>query len=104
MPIGPYLAGSVVGMAFWSTVYASLGGASRSLLRQGVKADVLLAGLPGRKGIRVIEGLSLGVGVGGGGMWRWSGCPCATSLSLYARHLSHAVQPCHAAPHVPLLT
>ena len=45
LPLAPYLAGTAAGMAFWSVFYASLGGASRSLLRSGVDPDVLLADL-----------------------------------------------------------
>lgn len=45
LPLAPYLAGTAAGMAFWSLFYASLGGASRSLLRSGVDPDVLLADL-----------------------------------------------------------
>ena len=40
----PYISGTLAGMAVWSTVYASLGGASRTLLQSGVEPDVLLAG------------------------------------------------------------
>ena len=40
----PYITGTLAGMAVWSTVYASLGGASRALLQSGVEPDVLLAG------------------------------------------------------------
>ena len=40
----PYITGTLAGMAVWSTVYASLGGASRTLLQSGVEPDVLLAG------------------------------------------------------------
>lgn len=45
LPLAPYLAGTAAGMAFWSLFYASLGGASRSLLRSGTDPDVLLADL-----------------------------------------------------------
>jgi uncharacterized membrane protein YdjX (TVP38/TMEM64 family) len=45
LPIGPYLTGTIVGMSFWSVVYASLGGASRALLSKGVDPDVLLGEL-----------------------------------------------------------
>lgn len=44
LPLAPYLVGTVAGMGCWSVVYASLGGASRSLLAKGVSADALLAG------------------------------------------------------------
>lgn len=44
LPLPPYLVGTAAGMAIWSIVYASLGGASRSLLAKGVNADTLLAG------------------------------------------------------------
>ena len=45
LPVGPYLTGTIVGMSFWSVVYASLGGASRALLSKGVDPDVLLGEL-----------------------------------------------------------
>lgn len=44
LPMAPYLAGTAAGMAAWSLVYASLGGASRSLLQKGASPDALLAG------------------------------------------------------------
>jgi hypothetical protein len=44
LPLGPYLLGTVAGMTVWASLYASLGGASRALLRQGVDLEVLLAG------------------------------------------------------------
>ncbi|EFN58700.1 hypothetical protein CHLNCDRAFT_56835 [Chlorella variabilis] len=50
LPLAPYLAGSVVGMAFWAVFYASLGGASRSMLLRGVDPDVLLADLLDKAG------------------------------------------------------
>ena len=50
LPLAPYLTGTAAGMAFWSLFYASLGGASRSLLRSGVDPDVLLADLLERAG------------------------------------------------------
>ena len=40
----PYITGTLAGMAIWSTVYATLGSASRALLQSGVEPDVLLAG------------------------------------------------------------
>jgi uncharacterized membrane protein YdjX (TVP38/TMEM64 family) len=45
LPVAPYLTGTLVGMSFWSVVYASLGGASRAVLRAGVDPDQLLAEL-----------------------------------------------------------
>jgi len=45
LPVGPYLTGTIVGMSFWSVVYASLGGASRAVLSKGVDPDVLLGEL-----------------------------------------------------------
>lgn len=51
LPIAPYLTGTLVGMSFWSVVYASLGGASRSVLRAGVDPDQLLAELLETTGI-----------------------------------------------------
>jgi uncharacterized membrane protein YdjX (TVP38/TMEM64 family) len=44
----PYLAGTVVGMAPWTALYASVGGASRRLLQRGVSVDVLMQDLSER--------------------------------------------------------
>lgn len=44
MQLGPLVVGTVAGMSVWSILYASLGGASRSLLESGADLDVLLAG------------------------------------------------------------
>lgn len=44
LPYLPFLCGSMLGMSVWSVIYASLGGASRSLLEQGVEPQLLLAG------------------------------------------------------------
>jgi hypothetical protein len=38
------LLGTVTGMSMWSILYASLGGASRSLLEGGADLEVLLEG------------------------------------------------------------
>lgn len=45
-PIGmlPFAAGTMIGMGAWSLVFASIGGAGRSLLKSGVGLDVLLNG------------------------------------------------------------
>jgi len=43
LPMMPYLLGTASGMAFWSVVYASIGGASRALLRRGADPDALLS-------------------------------------------------------------
>ncbi len=40
----PYISGTLAGMAVWSTVYASIGGAGRAALQSGVEPDVLLGG------------------------------------------------------------
>lgn len=45
LPLPPYLLGTVAGMAFWSCIYASFGGASRALLRRGADPDMLLGEL-----------------------------------------------------------
>jgi hypothetical protein len=50
LPLPPYLAGTVAGMAVWSVFYASLGGASRSLLVRGVEPQLLVADLLERAG------------------------------------------------------
>lgn len=45
-PIQPlaFLLGTVTGMSIWSVLYASLGGASRSLLEGGADLELLLVG------------------------------------------------------------
>jgi uncharacterized membrane protein YdjX (TVP38/TMEM64 family) len=63
LPITPYLTGTAIGMAVWSVVYASLGGASRALLQKGVDPDVLLNDLIERAG-NVTEGAGIIVAVG----------------------------------------
>ena len=40
----PFLLGSVGGMAVWAVIYASLGGAGRTLLQSGVSLDQVLQG------------------------------------------------------------
>lgn len=40
----PFVGGTMIGMGVWSLVFASIGGAGRSLLRNGVGLDVLLNG------------------------------------------------------------
>ncbi|KAI3435539.1 hypothetical protein D9Q98_001604 [Chlorella vulgaris] len=72
MPLGPYLVGSVTGMAFWAVFYASLGGASRSLLLRGVDSDVLLADLLTKAGAYTQE-LAIGGAVLGGGVLLYLG-------------------------------
>jgi uncharacterized membrane protein YdjX (TVP38/TMEM64 family) len=42
--LAPMLLGTVTGMSVWSILYASLGGASRSLLEGGADLEVLLEG------------------------------------------------------------
>jgi uncharacterized membrane protein YdjX (TVP38/TMEM64 family) len=42
--LAPMLLGTVTGMTVWSILYASLGGASRSLLEGGADLEVLLEG------------------------------------------------------------
>ena len=45
-PLGltPFILGTASGMAVWSTIYASIGGASKGLLQNGADLGVLLAG------------------------------------------------------------
>ncbi len=45
-PIGlpAFVCGTIGGMAMWAVLYASLGGASRSLLEGGADLELLLAG------------------------------------------------------------
>ena len=50
LPVTPYMLGTAAGMAFWSCIYASLGGASRALLRRGADPDVLLSDLIAKAG------------------------------------------------------
>ena len=49
LPLAPYLAGTVAGVGFWAVVYASLGGASRSMLNHR-DPDALLADLMSKAG------------------------------------------------------
>ena len=44
LPLPAFMGGTVIGMGIWSVVYASIGGAGRSVLRSGVGLDTLLAG------------------------------------------------------------
>lgn len=39
-----FMTGTVAGMTVWGVVYASLGGASRSLLKSGVDPEQLFSG------------------------------------------------------------
>ena len=39
-----FMAGTVAGMTVWGVVYASLGGASRSLLKSGMDTEQLFSG------------------------------------------------------------
>ena len=39
-----FMTGTVAGMSVWGIVYASLGGASRSLLKSGVDLEELIGG------------------------------------------------------------
>ncbi len=50
LPLPPFLAGTAAGMAFWSLFYASLGGASRSLLLRGVDPELLVADMMDKAG------------------------------------------------------
>ncbi|KAF6261198.1 snare associated Golgi protein-domain-containing protein [Scenedesmus sp. NREL 46B-D3] len=66
---GPMLLGTVTGMSVWSILYASLGGASRSLLDGGADLDVLLEDLTDKAGQYssdvAVCGLLLGIVAGG---------------------------------------
>ena len=44
--LAPFAAGTLSGMAAWCSVYGTLGGAGRSVLKQGTSLDALLAGEP----------------------------------------------------------
>jgi len=48
LPLPAFMGGTVIGMGIWSVVYASIGGAGRSVQRSGVGLDTLLAGAPKR--------------------------------------------------------
>lgn len=61
LPLGPYMLGTVTGMTLWSPLYASLGGASRSLLLRGADPAVLMADIMEQAG-----SLSREVGLVGG--------------------------------------
>lgn len=43
--LAPFAAGTLSGMAAWCSVYGTLGGAGRSVLKQGTSLDALLAGM-----------------------------------------------------------
>lgn len=45
MQLAPFAAGTLSGMAAWCSVYGTLGGAGRSVLKQGTSLDALLAGM-----------------------------------------------------------
>ncbi|WIA33435.1 hypothetical protein OEZ86_006567 [Tetradesmus obliquus] len=67
--LAPMLLGTVTGMTVWSILYASLGGASRSLLEGGADLEVLLEDLADKAGQYssdvAVCGLLLGVMAGG---------------------------------------
>lgn len=69
MPLSSYLAGTVVGMSFWAVGYASLGGASRSLLIHkggvGTLVGELLHRASDLTGDVTVAGLSAAVVVAG---------------------------------------
>lgn len=48
LPYAPFMAGSATGMAAWSFFYASIGGASRSLLHGGANVEELFAEMTGK--------------------------------------------------------
>ena len=50
LPVGPYAVGTVAAMVCWAPLYASIGGASRSLLLHGGDPDALLADVLERAG------------------------------------------------------
>ena len=43
--LAPFAAGTLSGMAAWCSVYGTLGGAGRSVLKQGTSLDALLSGM-----------------------------------------------------------
>jgi uncharacterized membrane protein YdjX (TVP38/TMEM64 family) len=67
MPLSSYLAGTVAGMSFWAVGYASLGGASRSLLihKGGALVGELLHRASDLTGDVTVAGLSAAVVVAG---------------------------------------
>lgn len=48
LPYAPFVAGSLTGMAVWSFLYASVGGASRALLLRGADLDSLFTDMADR--------------------------------------------------------
>lgn len=44
LEVPAFMTGTVAGMTVWGVVYASLGGASRSLLKSGVDPEQLFSG------------------------------------------------------------
>lgn len=70
LPLAAYFTGTFIGMSFWSVLYASVGGASRSLLSKGVDADALLAemleatsSIVSKAGVAVVLGAIIVAGI-----------------------------------------
>eukprot|EP00884_Botryococcus_braunii_P019407 jgi/Botrbrau1/614/Bobra.0161s0010.1 len=84
LPYWPFLCGSIAGMSVWSVIYASLGGASRALLEQGVEPQLLLADLAGKAGKYSEKAVVLGLIVGGCVLAAW-----AMGLRLPAEQPTH---------------
>ncbi|KAK9825428.1 hypothetical protein WJX81_005382 [Elliptochloris bilobata] len=84
----PYITGTLAGMAVWSTVYASLGGASRALLHSGVEPDVLLADMADKAGAYTEDAAVAGLAVGAAVALAW-----ATGLLRSGEAPPHAEAP-----------
>lgn len=72
-----FLGGTVAGMAVWSVLYASLGGAGRSLLETGVDIGTVFAGKRGFRWGTLPRSWALGL-QGRGSAWStaWRDCCC----------------------------
>lgn len=64
LPYAPFIAGSAAGMALWSFLYASVGGASRALLLRGANAEELFADMAEKASGYTTTAAAIAVGAG----------------------------------------
>lgn len=64
LKFGAYLGGSVLGLAFWCTLFASLGGASREVLQSGLSVDALLEELMSKASMYTEDIAAAAIGLG----------------------------------------
>lgn len=57
-----FMTGTVAGMSVWGLVYASLGGASRSLLKSGMDLEELIGGETRLAQAPLLQALPVGAG------------------------------------------